>query len=102
MKKPRVFGGEDSECMLEKSLKKASNGSHRTGRWTIEEKLLFLYGLHKFGKGRWKKIGTLLPTRCVCGISMVPYFASYQTFWASGFGGGFAGKLSLVYVCFYR
>jgi hypothetical protein len=25
----------------------------RTGRWTLDEKILFLYGLRKFGKGRY-------------------------------------------------
>lgn len=37
---------------------------HR-GRWTADEKLLFLYGLKKFGKGKWKKISPLLPRRYV-------------------------------------
>jgi hypothetical protein len=35
----------------------------RTGRWTQEEKLLFLYGLKRFGKGRWKKMSVYLPHR---------------------------------------
>mmetsp|Transcript_25223 Transcript_25223/g.38828 ORF Transcript_25223/g.38828 Transcript_25223/m.38828 type:complete len:294 (-) Transcript_25223:300-1181(-) len=42
--------------------------TYKTGRWSIEEKLLFLYGLSKFGKGKWKKIGTLLPTRSLVQI----------------------------------
>ena len=43
------------------SSKKSS--SHRTGRWSLDEKILFLYGLRKFGKGRWKKISVFLPNR---------------------------------------
>lgn len=39
------------------------SGRHRVGRWTIDEKILFLYGLQKFGKGRWKKISLYLPDR---------------------------------------
>lgn len=35
----------------------------RTGRWTPDEKILFLYGLKSFGKGRWKKISVYLPNR---------------------------------------
>mmetsp|Transcript_23380 Transcript_23380/g.32759 ORF Transcript_23380/g.32759 Transcript_23380/m.32759 type:complete len:337 (+) Transcript_23380:454-1464(+) len=42
--------------------------TYKTGRWSIEEKLLFLYGLSKFGKGKWKKIGSLLPTRSLVQI----------------------------------
>lgn len=37
----------------------------RVGRWTLDEKILFLYGLKKFGKGRWKKMSIFLPDRCV-------------------------------------
>lgn len=33
------------------------------GRWSPEEKLLFLHGLKLFGRGRWKKIRTFLPFR---------------------------------------
>jgi hypothetical protein len=39
--------------------------SYRTGRWSLDEKILFLYGLRKFGKGRWKKISFYLPHRYV-------------------------------------
>jgi hypothetical protein len=41
------------------------NPSHRSGRWTLDEKILFLYGLQKFGKGRWKKMSVYLPNRYV-------------------------------------
>lgn len=43
------------------------NPSHRTGRWTLDEKVLFLYGLQKFGKGRWKKMSVYLPNRYASG-----------------------------------
>jgi hypothetical protein len=47
----------------------------RTGRWTLDEKLLFLYGLRKFGKGRWKKMKMYLPNRYVPGaITLTPWF----------------------------
>jgi hypothetical protein len=38
----------------------------RAGRWTPDEKILFLYGLKRFGKGRWKKMSIYLPHRYVC------------------------------------
>jgi hypothetical protein len=37
--------------------------SHRKGRWTLDEKVLFLHGLKTYGKGRWKKISIFLPHR---------------------------------------
>ena len=37
--------------------------AQRTGRWTPDEKILFLYGLKRFGKGRWKKMSIYLPHR---------------------------------------
>jgi hypothetical protein len=49
--------------------------SHRTGRWTLDEKVLFLYGLQMFGKGRWKKMSVYLPNRYViwsCIIASLP------------------------------
>eukprot|EP00934_Nitzschia_sp_Nitz4_P007546 Nitzschia sp. Nitz4//scaffold1_size375055//350823//351524//NITZ4_000339-RA/size375055-processed-gene-0.395-mRNA-1//1//CDS//3329541234//7536//frame0 len=41
---------------------------HRTGRWTPDEKILFLYGLKRFGKGRWKKMSIYLPFRSLVQI----------------------------------
>jgi hypothetical protein len=35
----------------------------RSGRWGNDEKVLFLYGLKRFGKGRWKKMSMYLPHR---------------------------------------
>ena len=43
------------------------NGQRR-GRWTLDEKLLFLYGLQQFGKGRWKKISAYIPHRSLVQI----------------------------------
>ncbi|KAG7346469.1 Myb-like DNA-binding protein [Nitzschia inconspicua] len=40
----------------------------RTGRWTQDEKLLFLLGLKRFGKGRWKKMSVYLPHRSLVQI----------------------------------
>ena len=40
----------------------------RTGRWTPDEKILFLYGLRLFGKGRWKKMSCYLPHRSLVQI----------------------------------
>ena len=45
----------------EKNVKES--GRLRVGRWTLDEKVLFLYGLKKFGKGRWKKISFYVPDR---------------------------------------
>lgn len=50
---------------LSSSKSSERNPSHRTGRWTLDEKILFLYGLQKFGKGRWKKMSVYLPNRYV-------------------------------------
>ena len=38
----------------------------RAGRWSLDEKILFLFGLQKFGKGHWKKISMYVPDRYVC------------------------------------
>jgi hypothetical protein len=40
-----------------------SGSAQRSGRWTPDEKILFLYGLKRFGKGRWKKMSIYLPHR---------------------------------------
>jgi hypothetical protein len=41
----------------------ANRTCERVGRWTLDEKILFLYGLQKFGKGQWKKISAYVPGR---------------------------------------
>ena len=40
----------------------------RSGRWTPDEKILFLYGLRMCGKGRWKKMSVYLPQRSLVQI----------------------------------
>lgn len=40
----------------------------KTGRWDLQEKLMFLYGLSRFGKGRWKKIQLYVPGRSLVQI----------------------------------
>jgi hypothetical protein len=42
---------------------KFNDQGQRTGRWSLDEKLLFLYGLRHYGKGRWKKMKAYLPLR---------------------------------------
>lgn len=37
----------------------------RVGRWSSDEKILFLHGLKEFGKGRWKLIQKYIPGRYV-------------------------------------
>ena len=72
-----------SSSSLEALGKEASNGDgsnsdskpesnvgqpFRSGRWTPDEKILFLYGLKMFGKGRWKKMSIYLPQRSLVQI----------------------------------
>ncbi len=38
---------------------------YNQGSWSEIEKLLFLEGLHQYGRGKWKQIGTILTTRYV-------------------------------------
>ena len=47
------------------SVANGDQSTKRSGRWSMDEKILFLYGLRRFGKGRWKKISIYLPDRCV-------------------------------------
>ena len=63
---------EDDEYISVNScdMKRQKKGCHppeeepmREGRWTEGEKLLFLIGLRKYGRGKWKEIGTILTTR---------------------------------------
>lgn len=46
---------------------------HRVGRWSLDEKIMFLFGLQKFGKGRWKKISTYVPDRSVVVFAMLSF-----------------------------
>lgn len=45
--------------------KDAATPEPRSGRWTIDEKILFLYGLQKYGRGKWRQIQSYCPGRCV-------------------------------------
>ena len=40
-----------------------SNHSGKYGRWTPAEKAAFLTGLRRFGRGKWKEIAKLIPSR---------------------------------------
>ena len=59
--------GEDSlsEPVSREPESPAEGPVQRTGRWTPDENILFLYGLKRFGKGRWKKMSIYLPHRYV-------------------------------------
>ncbi|KAL7576305.1 hypothetical protein ACA910_018126 [Epithemia clementina (nom. ined.)] len=46
----------------------SDNSAKKSGRWSMDEKILFLYGLRRFGKGRWKKISIYLPDRSLVQI----------------------------------
>jgi hypothetical protein len=43
--------------------KKKVRRGYLKGKWSDQEKLLFLVGLRKYGKGKWKQIGKALTTR---------------------------------------
>lgn len=68
--------GQESKAKryLEKDEKKASDNkdenteSYNTGRWGGSEKRLFLEGLRRYGKGRWKQIGKVVKTRSLVQI----------------------------------
>merc|ERR1711865_486008 len=53
---------------MKMKTKNAESRSIRTGRWAPDEKILFLYGLRLFGKGRWKKMSCFLPHRSLVQI----------------------------------
>ena len=54
---------EEQGHPVAKARTKQSSSTQRSGRWTPDEKILFLYGLKRFGKGRWKKMSVFLPHR---------------------------------------
>ncbi|KAI2501091.1 hypothetical protein MHU86_13382 [Fragilaria crotonensis] len=61
--------GESSAGDYTKITSQSNNsGPGRSGRWTPDEKLLFLHGLKLHGRGRWKKIRYYLPTRTLIQI----------------------------------
>ena len=44
---------------------KPSTGSTKGGRWTYDEKKMFLKGIRVFGRGKWSSIAKDIPTRYV-------------------------------------
>lgn len=72
---PRELAEEpiQDESRLEPSSRSSTpspilGSAQRSGRWTPDEKILFLYGLKRFGKGRWKKMSIYLPHRSLVQI----------------------------------
>eukprot|EP00594_Rhizosolenia_setigera_P020105 CAMPEP_0178956676 /NCGR_PEP_ID=MMETSP0789-20121207/10426_1 /TAXON_ID=3005 /ORGANISM="Rhizosolenia setigera, Strain CCMP 1694" /LENGTH=360 /DNA_ID=CAMNT_0020638711 /DNA_START=185 /DNA_END=1267 /DNA_ORIENTATION=- len=62
-------GESTSQEDLSISKKKNKQPSKfNTGRWGCEEKICFLMGLRKYGKGRWKQIGKVVKTRSLIQI----------------------------------
>ena len=55
--------GSSEEGVDEPTAPLLPPSSSRMGRWSLDEKLMFLYGLSLFGKGRWKKIHAYVPDR---------------------------------------
>jgi hypothetical protein len=53
--------GDSSDTVT--TMKAVSQPPVRAGRWSLDEKILFLFGLQKFGKGHWKKISIYVPDR---------------------------------------
>ncbi|KAL3789502.1 hypothetical protein HJC23_009738 [Cyclotella cryptica] len=55
----------DKETSGTKSCRRYSGAKSnvKSGRWTQAEKLTFLVGLKKFGRGKWKEIATMIPSR---------------------------------------
>lgn len=61
-----LASGSSSESEQTHSSDEKSNpvlGATKSGRWSLDEKLLFLYGLSIEGKGRWKRIHKYVPER---------------------------------------
>lgn len=57
---------KDTSPSQEEALRiaeEAAAQASRLGRWSLDEKIMFLYGLSLYGKGRWKKIHAYVPDR---------------------------------------
>lgn len=61
--------GESKDIIVDAAGSSSQSSDQRIGRWTLDEKVLFLYGLQKFGKGRWKKISLYVPGRYVVKVT---------------------------------
>ena len=63
------FGAKSKKSSKHKKeknkIKKTCDLPNKRGRWENWECTLFLDGLKKYGKGNWKKIALLIPTRFV-------------------------------------
>jgi hypothetical protein len=55
--------GDSGTAAAARSTPSIPSQPSRTGRWSLDEKILFLFGLQKFGKGHWKKISMYVPDR---------------------------------------
>lgn len=63
-----------------KSRREHRQSNYKHGKWTRDERLLFLKGVRAYGWGRWKEIGgTFLTTRCVQSFQLLR-FAVFTTF----------------------
>jgi hypothetical protein len=58
-----AMNGDRGTVAAASSVPSTSAQPSRTGRWSLDEKILFLFGLQKFGKGHWKKISMYVPDR---------------------------------------
>jgi len=56
-------GGNSKDRRRGKFSLKSGISTSKSGRWTDLERRTFLKGLKKFGRGKWKEIATLIPTR---------------------------------------
>ena len=77
-------GGEEKENSLRgfvlprKSRQEHAKKTYRQGRWSNEERLLFLKGLRRFGAGQWKEIGLYVTTRYVVVVHARQTFMQHQ------------------------
>jgi SHAQKYF class myb-like DNA-binding protein len=56
-------GGSSSSILMPPQTNGGIKMSGKYGRWTPAEKAAFLTGLKRFGRGKWKEIAKLIPTR---------------------------------------
>jgi hypothetical protein len=45
------------------TMAKTRKGCYNEGMWSEEENRLFLVGLKRFGRGRWKQVASILRSR---------------------------------------
>lgn len=66
-KQETCLKGEETKSP-QSSENDSTTESYNTGRWGGSEKRLFLEGLRRYGKGRWKQIGKVVKTRSLVQI----------------------------------